>query len=210
MRKIVMLNRVSLDGFFAGPNGEIDWFIHDPEVDKAAHEMMQPDTLLLGRLTYQMFESYWPNVVKDPNASQGARATADELNQMTKVVFSKTLREVTWVNTRLVKDDLLGEVKKLKSGGGPDITIFGSGTLWDSRQMKLIDEYLITVTPVVLGKGKPLFKDVKNMNLALIESRNFNSETFAPLQNPITRRFQVKVSFQLPTLPFLSKPWGGT
>jgi dihydrofolate reductase len=176
MSVIVMLNRVSLDGFFAGPNGEIDWFIHDPEVDKAAHEMMQPDTLLLGRLTYQMFESYWPHVSKDPNAPQGARTTADELNQMTKVVFSKTLREVTWVNTRLVKDDLLGEVKKLKGGAGPDITIFGSGTVVGQLAHEaLIDEYLIIVTPVVLGTGKPLFKDVKNMNLALIESRNFNS-----------------------------------
>jgi dihydrofolate reductase len=95
---------------------------------------------------------------------------------MTKVVFSKTLREVTWVNTRLVKDDLLGEVKKLKGGAGPDITIFGSGTVVGQLAHEaLIDEYLIIVTPVVLGTGKPLFKDVKNMNLALIESRKFDS-----------------------------------
>ncbi len=71
MRKVVVLNRISLDGYFAGPNGEIDWFVHDPEVDKAAHAMMSPDTLLLGRITYQMFESYWPHVSMDSNADPG-------------------------------------------------------------------------------------------------------------------------------------------
>lgn len=92
MRKVVMLNRVSLDGFFGGPNGEIDWFIHDPEVDKAAHEMMQPDTILFGRVTYQMFEAYWPHVARDKTAPNQARILANELNQMTKVVFSDTLK----------------------------------------------------------------------------------------------------------------------
>lgn len=176
MRKIVMLNRVSLDGFFAGPNGEIDWFIHDPEVDKAAHEMMQPDTLLLGRVTYQMFESYWPPVAKDPNAPEGARNTANELNQMTKVVFSKTLSEVTWVNSKLVKGDIIKAVKELKQGKGADITIFGSSTIVQQLANEgFIDEYLITVTPVVVGTGKPLFKDVKKLDLELVETRNFKS-----------------------------------
>jgi dihydrofolate reductase len=176
MRKIEMLNRVSLDGFFAGPKGEIDWFIHDPEVEKAAHEMMNPDTLLLGRVTYQMFESYWPSVGKDPNAPQDARRTANELNQMTKVVFSRTLKEVTWENTKLAKEDLAEEVKKLKQGEGPDITIFGSGTIVQQLARKgLIDEYLLTVTPVVLGAGKPLFKDLNRFSLKLLETRNFTS-----------------------------------
>ena len=107
MRKIVMLNRVSVDGFFAGPNGEIDWFIPAPEVDKAAHEAMSPDTLLFGRETYQMFESYWPHVADDPHVSKGDRVLARELSQMTKVVFSKTLKKTTWVNTQLTGNDLV-------------------------------------------------------------------------------------------------------
>src|SRR5215216_997744 len=152
MRKIVMLNRISLDGFFAGPNGEIDWFIPDPEVDKAAHEMMRPDTLLLGRVTYQMFESHWPQVAKDPNAPEGARTTANELNQMTKMVFSRTLDDVTWENTKLVRGDVIKAVNDLKQGQGADITIFGSGTIVQQLADEgLIDEYLITLTPVVLG-----------------------------------------------------------
>ncbi|MBZ0277141.1 MAG: dihydrofolate reductase family protein, partial [Anaerolineae bacterium] len=118
MKKITMLNRVSLDSYFAGPNGEIDWFIHDPAVDKAAHEMMQADTLLLGRSTYQMFEAYWPVVGKDPNASEGDRKLSQELDQMTKVVFSKTLENVTWVNSRLVQGDVLPVVQALKRESG--------------------------------------------------------------------------------------------
>jgi len=177
MRKISMLNRVSLDGFFAGPNGEIDWFVADPEVDKAAHEMMQPDTLLLGRVTYQLFESYWPHVAVDPNAPKEALILANELAQMTKVVFSKTtLKEVTWENSKLVKGDIIKEVKALKQGEGADITIFGSGTIVQQLANEgLIDEYLITLTPVVLGSGKPLFKDVKTINLKLLETRNFET-----------------------------------
>ena len=176
MRKVVMFNRVSLDGFFAGPNGEIDWFVQDSEVDKATHEMMHPDTLLLGRVTYQMFESYWPHVATDPNAPKEARILADELNQMTKVVFSKTLKEVTWENSKLVKGDVTKEVSKLKQGEGLDIVIFGSGTIVQQLTDEgLVDEYLITVTPVILGAGKPLFKDVKKINLELLETRNFKS-----------------------------------
>ena len=172
-----MLNRVSLDGFFAGPNGEIyDWFIPDPEVDKAAHEMAQADTILFGRVTYQLFESVWPKVAVDPNAPKEARITADEVNQMTKVVFSTTLKEVTWEHSILFKGNLAEEVRKLKQGNGPDILIFGSGTIVDQLANEgLLDEYLLVVTPVVLGAGKPLFQDVKKFNLELLEARDFHS-----------------------------------
>jgi dihydrofolate reductase len=156
IRKVIMLNRVSIDGFFAGPNGEIyDWFINDPEVDKAAHEMAQADTILFGRVTYQLFESVWPNVAVDPNAPKEARIIANEVNEMTKVVFSKTLKEVTWENSKLFNGNLSEEVKTRK---------------WSRH-----DEYLFVLTPVVLGAGKPLFKDVKKFNLEFLEARDFNS-----------------------------------
>jgi dihydrofolate reductase len=175
MRKVVMLNRVSMDGFFAGPNGEIDWFIHDPEVDKAAHGRGQSDTLLMGRLTYQMFEGHWPHVAADPNAPEGERMTADELTRMTKVVFSTTLQDATWESTRLVKGHILKEVRELKQGEGSDMLIFGSGTIVQQlAEAGLIDEYLFILTPVLVGTGKPLFKGQK-MNLKLLETRGFNS-----------------------------------
>lgn len=131
----------------------------DPDLDKAVHEMMQPDTVLLGGVTYQLFDSYWPNVMRDPNASKEERILANELNQMTKVVFSKTLKKVTWENSKLFEDNLVEEVRKLKQEKGSDIVIFGSGTIVQQLTSEgLIDEYLIIVTPVILGNGKLLFK----------------------------------------------------
>jgi dihydrofolate reductase len=171
-----MSNRVSVDGFFAGPNGEIDWFVADPEVDKAWHEMMHIDTFLFGRVTYELFESHWPKVAVDPKAPKEARAVANELNQVNKIVFSKTLKEVAWENSKLVKGDPAKEVRKLKQEKGADIGIFGSGTIVQQLTDEgLIDEYLITVTPVILGRGKLLFKDVKKLNLELLDVRNFES-----------------------------------
>ncbi len=176
MRKVVMFNRVSVDGFYAGADGNMDWFVTDHEVDKAIHEMMQPDTILFGRVTYQLFESYWPKVAVDPNAPKEAQILANELNQMTKVVFSRTLKEVTWENSELIKSNVLDEVRKLKQGRGADIVIFGSGTIVQQLSDKgLVDEYLILVTPVILGSGKSLFKDVNKMNLKLLQTRDFTS-----------------------------------
>jgi dihydrofolate reductase len=171
-----MFNRVSIDGFFAGPKGEIDWFLMDPELDKATHELMRPDTVLFGRVTYQLLESYWPKVAADPKAPEEELATANELGQMTKVVFSKTLKEVTWENSKLVKDNVVEEVKRLKQGMGPDIAIFGSGTIVQQLTAeRLIDEYLLAVTPVILGGGKSLFTGAKKLRLALLETRDFKS-----------------------------------
>jgi dihydrofolate reductase len=178
MKKIVMANWVSIDGYFAGPNGEIDWVVRDPEVDKAWHEVgdMQTDTLLSGRLSYQMFENVWPGVAQDPNAPEGMRNLADEMNQLHKIVFSRTLKEVTWENSQLLHGDLIEEVQKLKQGDGPGMMIFGSGTIVAQLAgAGLIDEYLFTITPVVLGTGKRLFQDVKKLDLKLLETRDFKS-----------------------------------
>jgi dihydrofolate reductase len=176
MRKVSMLNRVSIDGFFAGPTGEIDWFIRDPEVDKALHEGGQEDTVLFGRVTYQLFESVWPKVAVDQKAPEEAKNTANELGKMTKVVFSKTLNEVTWQNSKLVKGNVVEEVRRLKQGKGPGIIIFGSGTIVQQLTSEgLIDDYLFVVTPVILGAGKSLFTGVKKLDLELLETRNFES-----------------------------------
>lgn len=176
MRKVVVLNRISVDGFFAGPNGEIDWFVPDPEVDKAVHAGMSPDTLLLGRLTFQLFAGYWPHVSSDPNASDGARGMANELDQMHKVVFSRTLEKVDWVNSRLVKSDPSREVMELKQGNGADITIFGSGSIIQQLARDgLIDECLLVVTPVILGTGNRLFGSLDRTSLNLLEARSFPS-----------------------------------
>lgn len=171
-----MLNRISVDGFFAGPNGELDWAIPDPEVDKAAHKGAQADTALFGRVTYQLFENHWPKVADNPVASEGERKMADELNQMTKVVFSETLKEVTWKNSRLAQGNVAEETRRLKQDAGSDIIMFGSGTIVQQLANEgLIDDYFLIVTPVVLGTGKPLFKGVRKLDLELKEAQSFKS-----------------------------------
>jgi dihydrofolate reductase len=183
MRRIVMINWISLDGFFAGPHGEIDWMIRDPEVDKALHEPRpdQPqsagsDTMLLGNTTYTMFENSWPQIAKDPNAPEELHKLAAEVMGMTKIVFSKTRKEVTWENSKLFHDNLVEEVKKLKQREGTDIIVFGSGTIVQQlTDAGLIDEYFFAVTPVVLGTGKELFKDVQKLTLRLLEVKHFPS-----------------------------------
>jgi dihydrofolate reductase len=185
MRRIVMFNWVSIDGYFAGPNGEIDWIFRDPEVDQALRESgtdntgsesIGSDTMLLGNATYTMFENSWPNIAKDPNAPEEMHKMAAEVEHMTKVVFSQSRKDVTWENSRLFRGNLIEEVEKLKREEGSPILIFGSGTivqqLTDSGS---IDEYFIAVTPVVLGNGKPLFGDVQKRNLRLLEARQFKS-----------------------------------
>lgn len=176
MRKIVVFNRISIDGFYASPNDNIDWFVNDPMVDAASHELMSPDTVLFGRLTYQQFEAVWPAMVDNPLAPEPAKVIARELSKMTKVVFSTTLNEATWANSKLISGDLAKEVGELKQSEGGDITIFGSGTIVQQLAREgLIDEYLLVLTPVVLGEGKPLFKGVAKEKWILKVARLFDS-----------------------------------
>ncbi|MBC7876576.1 MAG: dihydrofolate reductase [Anaerolineales bacterium] len=185
MRKIVMLNRVSIDGYFASLNEKtwgMDWFVQDPKVDKAAHKVgdsdTPPDTLILGGTTYRGFERSWVPQLKDPKAPKQMKAVAEELTNMTKVVFSKTLKEndITWENTRLFNGNLAEEVRKLKQAKGAGIMIMGSGTIVQQLANEgLIDEYVFIVTPVVAGEGKPLFKEVKESKLELVETKAFKS-----------------------------------
>ncbi|MEO5887973.1 MAG: dihydrofolate reductase family protein [Anaerolineales bacterium] len=181
MRKVVMLNRVSIDGFFASSNQKtwgMDWFVQDPEVDKAVHEGEDSGTLLLGRKTYTGFERSWVPQLKDPNAPKAMKAVAEELTKMTKVVFSKTLKknEITWENTELFKGNLLERVRKLKQEKGSDMLIMGSGTIVQQlANAGLIDDYLVILTPVIAGEGKSLFKAVKQFKLKLLETKSFDS-----------------------------------
>ena len=183
MRRIVMINWISVDGFFAGPNGEIDWVLRDPEVDRALHEPRPghseaagSDTMLLGNATYTLFENSWPQIARDPNAPEDLHKLAEEVMRMTKIVFSRTRKDVTWENSKLFRGNLIQEVQKLKQDEGSPILIFGSGTIVQQlSNERLIDEYLLAVTPVILGRGKPLFQDVERLNLHLSEVREFQS-----------------------------------
>src|SRR5690242_10687756 len=132
MRKVIMLNRISMDGYFASHDEQswgMSWFVGDPAVDKAAHELIRADTLLMGRETYTHFEKSWLPLLNDPKAPKELKATAEELTHMKKVVFSKSMQEAKWENSELYHGDLATTVKKLKQGEGAGILILGSGTI---------------------------------------------------------------------------------
>jgi len=172
MRKVVAAPFVSLDGFMAGPNGELEWNepYFDEEMTGYLHEHFSSlDTLLFGRVTYQWFAHFWPNqgVELDPDH-------AGMMNSLPKIVFSKTLEKAEWNNSRIVREHIPEEIARLKAQPGQDLVIDGSPTLIHSfAQMGLIDEYRIRLHPVVLGSGKPLFK--AKTNLKLVEARPFRS-----------------------------------
>jgi dihydrofolate reductase len=188
MRKILMFNRVTPEGFFAGPDRNLDWAVPDPELDKAATQGMPgAGTMLLGRRTYQMFESFWPHVLDDsPTApdphgpdrrSPEIRAMATFINEATKVVFSKTLQEVTWRNSRLLHELDPSEIGAMKEESGNDMIVLGSGSIVSQlTQHGLIDEYQFVVSPTLLGSGQPLFSGVsKGSGLELLDAKAFPS-----------------------------------
>ncbi len=174
MRKVIVFMMVTLDGFFEGPNGEIDWHVVDEEFNEfAINQLNSVDVLLFGRVTYELMASYWPT----PAATANDPIVADKMNSLSKIVFSKTLEKVEWQNTRLVKENVAEEIAKLKQQPGKDLIIFGSSDLAVTFiQDGLLDEFRIMVNPVVLGNGKPLFKGIKDkLDLKLLKTRPFSS-----------------------------------
>ncbi|MEP7200489.1 MAG: dihydrofolate reductase family protein [Chloroflexota bacterium] len=174
MRKVFLFNMVTLDGFFEGPNHEIDWHNTDEEFNEfAIQQLNELGTLLFGRVTYQLMESYWPT----ESARRDDPIVAEAMNTLPKVVFSRTLDSVEWNNSRLVKDNAAEAISKLKQQSGKDIAIFGSADLAASLiPTGVIDEYRLIVNPVVLGDGIPLFKRMKDrLTLKLVKTGTFRS-----------------------------------
>jgi dihydrofolate reductase len=189
MRKIVVFDRVTADGYFSGPEGNLDWVVPDAEIDKLGGDAVpgSGNVLLFGRRTYQMFESFWPHVLKDsPEApdphvpgrqSAAMKNMAVWIHEATKIVFSKSLAEVTWHNSRLVRDIVPAEIDAIKNAPGGDIMIFGSGEVVSRlTALGLIDEYQLIVGPLLLGAGKPLVSGVTTrVPLDLLEVKRYDS-----------------------------------
>lgn len=176
MRRIVMFNLISLDGFFAGEDGNIDWHVVDDEFNEFAVEHTASfGAIIFGKTTYKIFEDFWPAVVNDPKFSPEDRKVGKTIDDMEKHVFSKSLKSVSWKNTTIHHDIDPEEIKKLKAQKGKDMVIFGSGTIVKQLgDVGLIDEYRVMINPVVLGKGKPMFSE-KMVKLSLIKSRVFGN-----------------------------------
>lgn len=164
---------ISLDGFVAGPNGEMNWIKAEQEIfDYVEKRISEGDTALYGRVTYQMMENYWPKAGEQPNATKHAIEHARWYNNVKKVVLSKTLIETGLSNTTIINDDLAGSINEIKQQEGKDILLFGSPTATHSLiQQGLIDGYWLFVNPIILGQGIPLFKDIKEkIQLKLLPS----------------------------------------
>ena len=177
MRKLVVFNNVTLDGYFSGPDGDFSW-AHSSSDDTEFNAFVADNAsgggqLLLGRVTYDLMVSYWPT----PAALKNDPIVAEGMNSMPKVVFSRTRKKVSWSNTELVKGDIASQVRKMKNTPGPGMAILGSGSIVSQLAPEgLIDEYQIVVNPVVLGKGKTMFDGLKDkLTLKLTKTRTFKN-----------------------------------
>lgn len=174
MRKIVVFNMSTLNGFFEGPNRELDWHHVDDEFNEfAVDQLDSTDTLLFGRVTYEMMASFWPT----PAAIENDPIVAGMMNSLSKVVFSKTLTKTYWNNTVLIKDNMLEEIKSLQSLLGKDMMLLGSSDLSVFLiDHGMIDEIRIMINPVLLGNGKTLFSGLnRTRTLKLTKTKTFNS-----------------------------------
>lgn len=173
MPKLTVFNSVSLDGYFTDARGDMNWaHSSDPEWSEfVAGNASGDGTLVFGRVTYEMMAAYWPT----PAAMRDLPAVAAGMNRLRKIVFSRTLDESSWSNTQLVKDDLAGTIRRLKTEPGSDMAILGSGSIVAQLAGKgLIDEYQVAVKPLVLGAGRTMFEGVtRRLDLRLTRSRAF-------------------------------------
>lgn len=178
MRKIISFMHMSLDGFVAGPNGEMNWIKVDEEIfDHVGKRISQTDSALYGRTTYQMMESYWPEAGNKPNASKHDIEHSRWYNKAHKVVLSKTLKDADLPNTTIISDNLSDRLNEIKQQAGSEILLFGSPTATHALiQQNLIDGYWLFVNPVILGQSIPLFADIKDkIKLKLLNTRRFTS-----------------------------------
>jgi dihydrofolate reductase len=177
MRKIISFMHISLDGFVAGPNGEMNWIKVDQEIfDHVGKRISTGDTALYGRVTYEMMESYWPTAADKPNASKHDIEHSKWYKNAHKVVLSKTMKGADLANTTIISDNLADRINEIKQQAGNDILLFGSPTATHSLiELGLIDGYWLFVNPIILGHGIPLFVGIKEkIKLNLLGTRRFD------------------------------------
>lgn len=164
MRKIISFMHISLDGFVAGLNGEMDWITVNEEIFRHVGERISKgDTALYGRVTYDMMEGYWPTAADKPNATEHDISHAKWYQHVHKVVLSKTLKGENLSNTTVINENLESHITTLKQQDGEEVLIFGSPRATHAlMELGLIDGYWLFVNPVVLGEGIPLFKGIKD------------------------------------------------
>ncbi|MDF0682585.1 MAG: dihydrofolate reductase family protein [Candidatus Nitrosocosmicus sp.] len=175
MRKLRMQVQISVDGCIAGPNNEMDWLVWDDDYIKYINEITESvDTIIMGRKMVDGFIPYWTEVMNKPEDPMNA--IGKKMVEIPKVVFTKTINKSQWPNTDIATRNLADEITKLKNRDGRDIIVYG-GVSFDSSLIreKLVDEFYLFVNPLIMGNGKTIFKDLREIQkLKLIESKVFN------------------------------------
>lgn len=176
MRKLVVFNQLSLDGYFTDKYGDMTWAKEnsDAEFDEFTTENARGGgTLLFGRVTYDLMASFWPT----PQAAKMLPLVAERMNNLPKAVFSRTMKEASWKNTKVIKGDIAAQIRKMKKESGEGMAIFGSGNIVSQlAKTGLIDEYQIVLNPIALGAGRTMFEGIKErLHLKLTKSRVFKN-----------------------------------
>ncbi|CAG0976550.1 dihydrofolate reductase [Methanosarcinales archaeon] len=180
MRKIIVSEFYTLDGLMSDPEDKMEWVLgsFNDEMGKYESDLYDSaDTLLLGRTTYKIFEGYWPTAASNPATSPGDIEMAHKINNITKIVLSHSMEGVEWKNSKLLREINPEEIVKMKQGKGKNILVIGSASIVQQlTNLGLIDEYHLLLHPVVLGIGKPLFKDIRQKHdLKLLEAKTFSN-----------------------------------
>jgi dihydrofolate reductase len=187
MRKLIVFNHVSLDGYFTDSKSDMS-FAHNPIPDAEWDAFVSRNaggggTLVFGRITYEMMASFWPT----PMAAKQMPDIAERMNNLPKLVFSRTLNDVSWQNTKLIKSDMTGEIKRMKNAEGNDMVILGSGSVVSQlAQAGLIDDYQFVMDPVVLGNGRTMFDGLSSkLTLKLKKSQAFANGNILLCYEPV-------------------------
>jgi dihydrofolate reductase len=176
MRNLIYAFSVSLDGFIEAQDGDLSWSTPDEELHQHFNDLERSiDTILYGRGLYETMAAFWPTADEDPSAPQVVLEYARIWKAKPKIVFSRTLDQVGW-NSRLVRGDIAAEVNQLKEQAGDTMSVGGAGLAASFMQLGLIDEYWLYIHPVILGRGKSMFSELRErIKLQLIETRLFGS-----------------------------------
>lgn len=176
MRKLVVFQQISLDGYFMDKNADMTWAKNDADEEFnafGAENAQGGGVLLFGRVTYDLMASFWPT----PQAREMLPIVAERMNNLPKIVFSRTMNKALWNNTKVVKGDLAAEMRRMKSEPGDGMCIMGSGKVVSQLALEgVIDEYQIVVNPIALGSGRTMFEGINDrLSLKLTKSRTFRN-----------------------------------
>ncbi len=176
MRRIIVFDRITPEGYFTGPDGDYkDMVVMDGDLDKDMMAGASSVTYLFGRRTYEMMAAYWPKALDDPNLAPAIRKMAISLNEDEKIVFSRTMKNAAWKNTRILPDLDPNKIMKMKKDKGNDMLVLGSGSIVSQlTKYGLIDEYMLVISPLLLGNGRPLFDGIgSRIRLELKEAKGY-------------------------------------